>query len=613
MVLQLSQDFLDFLVQKGVLQQQKAQELKIKSVKLNKDISTLLLEEGVLPPRKFYQYRAEFFGVKFIPDIYSIRIQPRALTIIKKQIDKVKETQSFPFEVNPDLGNAKLVIANFSDYNTIQLWKMLLGVQNLEIYAAVPNELEAFISTKFGNLSTSEIVKSIDTNQEQSLNDEEESVIEEEPESFSKVAKLVNELLEDAIKVEASDIHIEPLENRIRVRFRIDGLLQERLELSRNILMELVTRIKILARLRIDETRLPQDGRILKRVKNAEFDIRVSIVPTVYGEKVVMRILPREVKLLTFEDLGLRGKALQDMQETLNLTAGIILITGPTGSGKTTTLATALRYLNKPEVNIITIEDPVEIRQDGLTQIQVNSKIGLTFAKILRSVLRQDPDIIMVGEIRDKETAELAIRAAMTGHLVLSTLHTNDAATAFSRLIDMGAEPYLVSSTVKLVVAQRLVRTLCMFSREKYMPTKEIHEFIVKKLQNVGNFDIYKYLEQISKDVTRNARKPSDRLFRLYPPIEPPFLDQNGQENFYLYKASPHPRCNNRAYKGRVGIFEVLRVTSEIEDMILKNTPADRIAQRAREQGTLSFMQDGLIKSLEGITTLDEVLRVASV
>ncbi len=613
MVLQLSQDFLDFLVQKGVLQPQKAQELKIKSVKLNKDISTLLLEEGVLPPRKFYQYRAEFFGVKFIPDIYSIRIQPRALTIIKKQIDKVKETQSFPFEVNPDLGNAKLVIANFSDYNTIQLWKMLLGVQNLEIYAAVPNELEAFISTKFGNLSTSEIVKSIDTNQEQSLNDEEESVIEEEPESFSKVAKLVNELLEDAIKVEASDIHIEPLENRIRVRFRIDGLLQERLELSRNILMELVTRIKILARLRIDETRLPQDGRILKRVKNAEFDIRVSIVPTVYGEKVVMRILPREVKLLTFEDLGLRGKALQDMQDTLNLTAGIILITGPTGSGKTTTLATALRYLNKPEVNIITIEDPVEIRQDGLTQIQVNSKIGLTFAKILRSVLRQDPDIIMVGEIRDKETAELAIRAAMTGHLVLSTLHTNDAATAFSRLIDMGAEPYLVSSTVKLVVAQRLVRTLCMFSREKYMPTKEIHEFIVKKLQNVGNFDIYKYLEQISKDVTRNARKPSDRLFRLYPPIEPPFLDQNGQENFYLYKASPHPRCNNRAYKGRVGIFEVLRVTSEIEDMILKNTPADKIAQRAREQGTLSFMQDGLIKSLEGITTLDEVLRVASV
>ena len=377
--------------------------------------------------------------------------------------------------------------------------------------------------------------------------------------------------------------------------------------------MELVTRVKILARLRIDETRLPQDGRMLKIVNGAEYDIRVSIVPTVYGEKVVMRVLPREVKLLTFEDLGLRGKALKDMQRTLSLTAGIILITGPTGSGKTTTLGTALRYLNKPEVNIVTIEDPVEIRQDGLTQIQVNSRIGLTFAKILRSVLRQDPDIIMVGEIRDKETAELAIRAAMTGHLVLSTLHTNDAATAFSRLIDMGVEPYLVSSTVKLVVAQRLVRTLCMFSREKYIPPIEEKQLLEKRLGEIKDFDIYTYLEKLSQDVTRNSRKPDDPLYRLYPPVAAPFVDEHGNKQFYVYKAVPHNRCNNRAYKGRMGIFEVLRVTSEIETAVLKNTPADEIARIARSQGTLSFMQDGLIKTIEGITTLDEVVRVANV
>ena len=611
MALQINQDFLNYLVKQNAITAQQAQEVKIKSLKTKQDVTKYLLEEGLITPRQYYKYKAAFFGVKFIDDIYSIRIQPRALAYIKKNIDKVKETKSFPFEVNPELKEAKIVIANFSDYNTIQVWKMLLGVQNVEIYGAVPQEIEAYITSKFGNLTTSEIVKDIDT--ETFVNQNQQQNKDMDTQSFSKVAKLLDEMLVDAIKIEASDIHIEPLENRVRVRFRIDGLLQERFELSRAILMELVTRVKILAKLRIDETRLPQDGRIPKVVHGAEYDIRVSIVPSVYGEKVVMRILPREVKLLTFEDLGLRGDSLKNMQETLNLTAGIILITGPTGSGKTTTLGTALRYLNKPEVNIVTIEDPVEIRQDGLTQIQVNSRIGLTFAKILRSVLRQDPDIIMVGEIRDKETAELAIRAAMTGHLVLSTLHTNDASTAFSRLIDMGAEPYLVASTVKLVVAQRLVRTLCMFSRTSYIPPLEIREFISEHLNSVKGFDLYKYLETISNDVTRKSRTPKDRLYRLYPPVEPPFKDEKGQEQFYLYKSTPHSRCNNRAYKGRIGIFEVLKVTSQIEDAILKNTPADQIAKIAREQGTLSFMQDGLLKTVEGLTTLDEVLRVASV
>ena len=613
MPFELNQDFLNFLVTKGVLTETQAQDIKIRAIRTKTDISKYLLEEGILSPRQFYKYKAEFLGVKFVEDLYSIRIQPLAMSYIKKHIDKVKETLSFPFEVNPDLGEAKVVIANFTDYNTIQLWKMLLGVQSLDIYTAVPREIEAFITTKFGNLTTNEIVKTMEetTTSDEGKTYEEQQ--EEETKSFSKIAKLLNEMLDDAIKIEASDIHIEPLENRIRIRFRIDGLLQERFELSRNVLMELVTRVKILARLRIDETRLPQDGRMLKVVNGKEYDIRVSIVPTVYGEKVVMRILPREVKLLTFEDLGLRGKALKDMQDTLKLTAGIILITGPTGSGKTTTLGTALRYLNKPEVNIVTIEDPVEIRQDGLTQIQVNSRIGLTFAKILRAVLRQDPDIIMVGEIRDKETAELAIRAAMTGHLVLSTLHTNDAATAFSRLIDMGAEPYLVSSTVKLVVAQRLVRTLCMFSRQKYIPTIERKKLIEEKLSNIKDFDIYNYLEKISQDISRKSRKPDDNLYRLYPPVDPPFVDQNGQKQFYLYRSTPHSRCHNRAFKGRIGIFEVLKVTDEIETAVLQNKPADEIAKIARSQGTLSFIQDGLIKALEGITTVDEVVRVANV
>ena len=610
-MLQIEQDFLEYLVKQGVLDAKHAQEIKLESVKTGQSIETILLNKGILSKRQYHKYRASFFGVKFIDSIYTIKIDEPSLKIIKTYIDKVKETKSFPFEYNPKLHTAKLILADFSNYNIIQFWRMVLKTNNIEIYTTVPEEIEAFIASKFGHLTSSSIVR--DIAQSQATAPKEQETTDISTAAYSKVAKLLEEIISDAIKLEASDIHIEPLENRVRVRFRLDGLLQERLELSKSILPEFVTRVKILARLKIDETRLPQDGRILKVVDGKEYDLRISTMPTIYGEKVVMRILPREMKILSLEDLGLRGTALKNFRDALKYTAGIILITGPTGSGKTTTLATALRYLNKEEVNIVTIEDPVEIRQPGLTQIQVNERIGLTFAKILRSVLRQDPDIIMVGEIRDQETAELAIRAAMTGHLVLSTLHTNDAATAFSRLIDMGAEPYLVASTVKLVVSQRLVRTLCMYSRYKYIPPEDIRQFVLDNLKDIPNFDVFKYLEEIANDPERAKRSIEDPQYRLYPPVAPPFVDDKGQQQFYLYNAKKDERCNDRAYKGRIGIFEVLKVTQTIQEAILKGKSASEIEKIARSEGTLSFTQDGIIKALEGITTLDEVLRVAFV
>lgn len=390
----------------------------------------------------------------------------------------------------------------------------------------------------------------------------EEGVPDEAP-----VVRLVNTIIAQAVAERASDIHIEPQEDRVLVRYRVDGLLREAMTLPRQVRASLVARVKVLAAMDIAEKRLPQDGRFQARYGDQEIDVRVSTVPVVHGEKLALRLLYKTGRLLTVEQLGFSPYNLHRFYEIARATAGMILITGPTGSGKTTTLYALLARLNSPERHIVTIEDPVEYVLRGINQIQINVKAGLTFAAGLRSILRQDPDIIMVGEIRDAETAQIAVRAATTGHLVLTSLHTNDAAGALTRLIDMGVEPFLVASSVVGVVSQRLVRLLCPHCREPYRPERDSPE----------------------------------RYFMGLAPDEP----------VTLYRATGCRHCRQVGYRGRTGIQEVLLVTRAIRELVNGKAPADTIREKALAEGMVPLKEDGLEKVRQGITSADEVMRVA--
>ena len=361
------------------------------------------------------------------------------------------------------------------------------------------------------------------------------------------------------------------------MRYRIDGILQEKLTLPRTIHDSLVSRVKILSQMKIDERRTPQDGRFSFKVGAQEVDLRVSSLPTVHGEKIVMRLLKKTGGLPALSELGLRGVQFKDLEDAIARPYGIILVTGPTGSGKTTTLYSVLTKLNKPTVNIVTLEDPVEYQIQGINQVQVNPQAGLTFANGLRSFLRQDPNIILVGEIRDSETTQLAIQAALTGHLVFSTLHTNDAATAIPRLIDLGAEPFLISSVLNASLAQRITRRICDDCREWYVPSPEIQENIKTVL---GTVLPGKYLKGEPLKIARG-------------------------------KGCQH--CNGTGYYGRIAIFEVLKITSAINKLILKEASAKEIEEQAKQEDLITMKQDGYLKVLDGMTTIEEILRVAEV
>ena len=384
--------------------------------------------------------------------------------------------------------------------------------------------------------------------------------------SDAPIIKLVNLMLSQAVKARASDIHIEPSQNRIKIRYRVDGVLYDRLSPPKHIQSTLISRIKIMAKMNIAEKRLPQDGRIEIRIADKNVDIRVSTIPTSFGERVVMRLLDKTNVLLKASDLGMPENRLKAFDALIRSAHGIMLVTGPTGSGKTTTLYAALSTINRSDINIITIEDPVEYQIEGIGQIQVNPKIELTFAKGLRSIVRQDPDVILVGEIRDLETAEIAIQSALTGHLVFSTLHTNDASSAVTRLIDMGIESFLVTSSVLAILAQRLVRTICTDCREEYTPDKE-------SLQSIG-------------------------------------IDPDRVEGRKFYRGKGCPSCLNTGYMGRTGIFELMMLDDRVKNLILKTSDANAIKHRAVEQGMITLRQDGAQKVLNGITTIEEIFRV---
>jgi general secretion pathway protein E len=384
--------------------------------------------------------------------------------------------------------------------------------------------------------------------------------------SDAPIIKLVNHIISQSTKARASDIHIEPYQNSFKVRYRVDGILYDLISPPKWIQPALTSRIKVMAKLNIAEKRLPQDGRFEVRIGNQAIDVRVSTLPTSYGERVVMRLLIKSEKILKLPDLGLSQDRLVQLQDLVRRPNGIILVTGPTGSGKTTSLYATLASINSPDINIITVEDPVEYRLAGISQIQVNSKIGLTFARGLRSIVRQDPDVILIGEIRDQETAEIAVQSALTGHLVFSTLHTNDSPSAITRLVDIGIEPFLISSSLLAVIAQRLVRVLCPECKEPYVPDSTT--------LNIG-------------------------------------LSDEDIKNHTIYRAKGCESCFQTGYRGRIGIFEIMLITDKMQNLILKSFDAFQIKQLAKKESMVTLRQDGIDKVLQGVTTIEEVLRVA--
>jgi type IV pilus assembly protein PilB len=388
------------------------------------------------------------------------------------------------------------------------------------------------------------------------------------------------------------------------VRFRVNGVMTERLTLPKNLAPAIVSRIKIMSNLKIDERRLPQDGRLPVKIGDTKIDLRISVMPTIYGEKVVMRLLESEATDISLETTGLRGNAYKIFLDALSVTNGIILLTGPTGCGKTRTLACSLIKVNDPKVNIISLENPVEIRIPGVTQIQINPDVGLTFANGLRSVLRQDPDIIMVGEIRDEETAQLAVQASLTGHLVMATLHTNSAPAAIPRLLDMGIEPYLLASTVRCVAAQRLPRRICKECIEAYPASPEMITNIEETMKTMKNFDLVPYLKKVAS--TKHTQEENGSSTMRAPDVGP-----DGKPVVYLYRGKGCDRCGGSGYSGRIGIFEVLDLTEKISSMIMENVTDKQLEDAGIENGMLTMIQDGYLKALEGITTLEEVLRVS--
>ncbi|MBI4121075.1 MAG: Flp pilus assembly complex ATPase component TadA [Parcubacteria group bacterium] len=398
------------------------------------------------------------------------------------------------------------------------------------------------------------------------------------------IVRIVDTLIHHAILQDASDVHIEPQEKQVLIRYRIDGILRDAMELPRNAASGIIARIKVLADLKLDEKRLPQDGRFRIDKEDQKVSFRVSILPTYYGEKAVMRLLKEDIKGFTLEELGFHGEGLERIHKALHKTTGMILATGPTGSGKTTTLYTALEILNTPEVNISTIEDPIEYQLPRINQTQVKPEIGFAFANGLRSLVRQDPDIIMVGEIRDRETAGLAINAALTGHLVLSTLHTNSAAGAIPRLLDMQVESFLLTSTLDVIIAQRLVRQLCP-DKEKYFLTKEEIKNLAEKA------DLDKVLAVLKEEHV----VPGEAVWESIP----------------FYRPKETAECKD-GYHGRKGIHEVLKVTPSIKDLVMRGATTDEIESQARKEGMLTMIEDGLFKAAGGITTIEEVLRVIS-
>ncbi len=565
----------EFIISSGILEKNIVEKVFAEAKKAEIAFEELLVKQNLITQERLGKIRAYLLGVPFV-NLENEKIPPEILELIPESI--ARRHHIVPYRKKNE--TLEVAMLDPEDLQTIEFIKKKTGLKieprltSLESLQNIYKQYQKTLEVEF-----SEIVPIKDRESSTLSAAELTKTATELP-----VVKIVDTIIKHAVLEDASDIHIEPMEDQVLVRYRIDGLLRDATSLPIASAAAVVARIKILSNLKLDEHRLPQDGRFKIKIGDQEISLRVSVLPVYNGEKVVMRLLRESAgKTLTLENLGFWGSNLEKVLKNIKKPYGMILVTGPTGSGKTTTLYTILNMLNKPEVNISTIEDPIEYRIPRINQTQVKPEIGLTFANGLRALLRQDPNIIMVGEIRDNETAALAIHAALTGHLVLSTLHTTSAAGAFARLLDMKIEGFLLASTINLVIAQRLVRKLCPTTKEKHQITNEE----LNKLKS--EFPIEESLKILQN---QKAIKKSLRL-----------------EELIFYKPSVSSDCPD-GFKGRTGIYEVIEVDDQIRKLIIEGADTQKIAQIAKQNGALTMLEDGLYKSIQGITTIEAVLSV---
>lgn len=577
------------------------EDLRKQQQKEKKPLQDLAIKNNLITEKDLTQLYAKEIDVPLI-ELNAKDIKREVLKLLPERI--ARQYHAVVFDVDND--NVRLVaMEDPDDIQALNFLQKQLG--NIRVYITTDSLLQAALDQYRENGSIGTELTKVISDEDAASAEEAEEASKEDLAEDSPVAQTVNLLIEYAINSSASDIHIEPRENIILVRYRIDGILREVNKLPRKMQNALVSRIKILSNLKIDEHRAPQDGRFKVQVGSGLYAIRVSTLPIVDGEKVVMRILNESSKASAFEDLGFWGTAMETLQHAIVQPHGMVLVTGPTGSGKSTTLFSVLSMLNKPGVNISTVEDPVEYRIPGVNQTQVNPIAGMTFSNGLRALLRQDPNIIMVGEIRDKETAELAVQAALTGHLVFSTLHTNNAATCLPRLLEMGIEPFLIASTVRVVLGQRLVRRLCTHCREAYGPgIEELKQ--LSKTFHIGDGVSIKRINELEAQALKDGIGKSDAGG------EASKLSTTSSNIQRLWKAHEDgcAACNHTGYKGRIGIYEVLRNSEEVQKLIVSGATSDAIQTKAIEEGMLTMQLDGFIKALRGETTIQEILRVTT-
>lgn len=547
---------IDLFVQKGILTQEQVSKARDEVNRTGIPLEKALEKLGFISEVDIAQVVAGALGVPFM-DISDYLIDPEVIKLVPEAT--VKKFQAVPlFKIG---GSLTVAMADPHNIEAIDEIRLKSKLDNIDPVLSTKDMIQKAIGQYYGAQGSIQDITKVLTREKLEEKIKTPKGLAEISED-TPVVKLVNLIIMQAVKERASDIHIEPEEDKVRVRFRIDGILQEAHNVPKHLQNILASRVKVMAKMDIAETRNPQDGRIQLKMESKNLDLRVSSFPTVHGENIVIRILDKSTVLLGLGELGFCDKDLNDFKRLVKKPNGIILVTGPTGSGKTTTLYAALSTINSPERNIITIEDPVEYEIPLIRQTQVNPKAGLTFANGLRSILRQDPDVIMVGEIRDMDTAEIAIQASLTGHLVISTLHTNDAAGSLTRLLDMGVEPFLVSSSIVAVLAQRLVRVICPSCKEMYTPSPEL----IKDLKITGKID--------------------------------------------FYRGKGCMKCRNTGLSGRIGLFELLVINDEIKNMITAKASAGDIKKKAVLLGMRTLYDDGMDKVRNGITTIEEVLRV---
>ena len=600
----------DALVEKLLRSTKKATEEQIAALRQQektekKPLQDLVVKNSLLNEKDLTKLYATEIDIPYV-ELNPHEVKRDLLRLIPERI--AKQYNAIVFGIGED-GSKLLAMEDPDDIQAINFLQKQLGT-SLKVHVATKSDIQAIIDQYRGNMSN-ELTKVMTPGTGADTDNEDEEVSEEDLAEDSPIAQTVNLLIEYAVKSGASDIHIEPREEYVLVRYRVDGILREANKLPKKVMNALVSRIKILSNLKIDERRAPQDGRFKIETNGQLNALRVSTLPVVDGEKVVMRILSEGTKALTLEELGYWGWALSSINKAITQPHGMILVTGPTGSGKSTSLFSILSMLNSPTVNISTVEDPVEYRVIGTNQTQVNPKAGMTFASGLRALLRQDPNIIMVGEIRDTETADLAVQAALTGHLVFSTLHTNNAATSLPRLLDMKVEPFLIASTVRAVVGQRLVRRLCLDCRESFTPD----EPTLKQLANTFAIDqpgVMKQLHALEDLALKGGigKTPIDDK----PTPTADQLSTTETSITKLWKAHDNgcENCGHSGYKGRIGIYEVLANSANVQKLIVSNATSETIQDQAIKEGMVTMQMDGFIKALRGQTSIEEILRVTS-